>query len=321
MFEYAYALIIAQVLSAHLYILWEFFSLSMRLFGLKTYSRNYQKRSALSDNIKNGFYTSMWKDLPTGLICGRCPSSEISFLKTFYIGKIDLETNSEITIICTETCWDKLCDKRTNDLFDREIDMYTESYGTRTMKCRGIIPKPNQKKIIDSIINLYDRQNYLVAYISGPPGVGKTKLSNLIAQYYKGILFKTSMEHCVQNFTEEYLNIAPVINRPLIVLLDEIDESLDKIFDKSNMVTKSNKSDKKTNKKEDSELNEVSLSKRSWNGFFDDINDGLYPYTIFLMTSNISKKEIDKKNASLLRSGRINLVINMTETNAIILSH
>jgi hypothetical protein len=49
----------------------------------------------------------------------------------------------------------------------------------------------------------------------------------------------------------------------------------------------------------------------SWNVFMDEIDQGFYTDCIFVLTSNLSKSQIDEKfdaNDSLLRDGRVHLI-------------
>ena len=53
------------------------------------------------------------------------------------------------------------------------------------------------------------------------------------------------------------------------------------------------------------------LDKTSWNRFFDDINLGLYPYTIVILTSNIHPDILKQSyDPSYIRDGRVHLIGN-----------
>ena len=49
-------------------------------------------------------------------------------------------------------------------------------------------------------------------------------------------------------------------------------------------------------------------NKTSWNKFMDKIEYGMFPYVIFIMTSNKNKKYIDTFDKSYLRDGRTNII-------------
>jgi hypothetical protein len=53
-------------------------------------------------------------------------------------------------------------------------------------------------------------------------------------------------------------------------------------------------------------------NKTTWNTLLDDINIKLYPYVIIILTSNLSKDEIDLKyDPSYIRNKRVNIYHNL----------
>jgi len=300
MIDGIFGLIFAQVIASNLNIVSEILSLIMRLCGLQTFTRTFRGRTALSDYIKKGFYTSEFADIPGGIVVGKWYFGIIK-KQSWPVGEFKLD------LVCSKAQWDLMCVQSKINKFNFEMDQYWLRFGTKTIKCMKLNARPLQQKIIDKITNLFNQQNFATVFMSGPPGVGKTKIASLLTQYYKGVICKTSVEYCIRNITEYYHDVMPNITKPFIVLLDEVDESINKIFDKPFTVS----NDSTAIKPEEDDK----ISKRTWNGLFDDIGDGSYPYTIFILISNLTKIEIDKMNNSLLREGRINLHVQMTKDN------
>lgn len=299
MWEYFYALIFSQFIATNSFIIGEVFALFTRIIGIKCFTQSIFNRSVLTDNIKKGFYTSEVGDMPCGIIMGK-----------WYIGrsKEDGRRFRHITIFCSQTQWNKLTGKTENNRFSFEMSTYSENQGLRDIQCKKLEPRNCQKLVLEHIKTLYDEQNYCTILITGSPGTGKTKTAVLIAQLFESTLFRTNIELGMQNIEEAYYSIAPSLNHPMVVLFDEFDETVEKMF-KNTHVNKSQKND------DDFTIKDVDSSivfdKRGWNALFDAINDGMLPYTIFILASNVSKEEIDKKNSSLLRAGRINSYIKM----------
>lgn len=59
------------------------------------------------------------------------------------------------------------------------------------------------------------------------------------------------------------------------------------------------------------------MDKSDWNSTLDKVSDlGFYPNLILILTSNISRDDIHKKDASMLRDGRIDKAYHMATTTA-----
>lgn len=300
MWEYFYALIISQFIATNTFIISEIFAFIMKIMRIKCFTKSVYNRSILTDNIKKNFYTSEVGDLPCGILVGK-----------WYIGrsKEDGRRYRIVTIFCTQTQWDNLNGKIDNNRFSFEMSTYSETQGLREIQCKKLEPRPSQQIVLDAIQALYNEQNYCTTLITGSPGTGKTKTAVLLAQSYSSIIFRTNIELGIDNIEDAYNSVAPSLNHPMIVLFDEFDETVDKMF--KNKVIEKTKKGLEEDFKVSNEVTTAIFDKRAWNALFDAINDGMFPYTIFILASNISKEEIDKLNNSLLRAGRINMYIKM----------
>jgi hypothetical protein len=165
-------------------------------------------------------------------------------------------------------------------------------YYTRWLNISDIIPRINQSKIIHDIIDLYNQKNHVVSYVYGNAGCGKSFLSVILANQMKGEFTRsfnpTTPGDTLSNL---YNSSLPSKINPLIILIDEIDIIINNIL--TNNI-----------RKHKSISTEVT-DKNTWNTLFDNIDYGLYPNIIIIMTSNIPPKYFDEKDESILRLGRI----------------
>jgi deoxyadenosine/deoxycytidine kinase len=132
--------------------------------------------------------------------------------------------------------------------------------------------------------------------ISGKQGIGKSTMGILLANKLKGSLCKTYSPIEPGNKLESLYNkVDPTFNNPLIILLDEFDILID-AFHNNNIILHKN-------------IPIEVHNKITWNSLFDDIKLKLYPNIIVLLTSNLSKEDIEKKykDKSYIREGRINM--------------
>jgi hypothetical protein len=81
--------------------------------------------------------------------------------------------------------------------------------------------------------------------------------------------------------------------RPAVVRYDEVDRSLDRIIKSTD------------ENKFDNNGQEIADAKRHWNEMLDDVDAGVYQFTIIIMTTNMDLAKYDDIDKSLLRQGRI----------------
>jgi hypothetical protein len=141
----------------------------------------------------------------------------------------------------------------------------------------------------------YNKNKYCVSLNDGDIGKGKTMTAYLLAKVLQASVCK-SYSPIIPGDTIDNLYdfVEPTYEEPLIIILDEFDDTLKKIHDK--------------NIQEHRTFRTQIYNKTSWNSFLDDINLGIYPYVILLLISN---KNIDKLNEefdpSYIRNKRVNL--------------
>jgi hypothetical protein len=223
--------------------------------------------------------------------------------KTFY-EEFTRDSKPKENIILDKDFIPRDCRKRINNT----IDYITKTgeygyfqYSTREVDLQEMSPHtmltfyPKQQKLFQDIMTFYKSNHFCKVYLSGTPGSGKTyfgylmsqKLNCYLCDVYKG-------NEPSSNFNEIYTQIKVSSERPLVVILDEIDILISDIH----LNTRDN------HKKYSKEI----YDKTSWNSFMDKLEYGMYPHVIVLMTSNKKRQEIDKYDKSYLRNGRINIM-------------
>jgi hypothetical protein len=132
--------------------------------------------------------------------------------------------------------------------------------------------------------------------IYGKPGVGKSKLAKILAQKYKCNLLVISSNYLS---IPNYLRIYNIIDKPLVILLDEIELDLFALLRSENpedcKIMSSSKKDEKYS------------TKRNWNRVFDDLEN--YQNIILIMTSNV--ENLNELYKTETRTGRISGVLKM----------
>jgi hypothetical protein len=90
-----------------------------------------------------------------------------------------------------------------------------------------------------------------------------------------------------------YTKVGPTKDSPLIIIIEEIDIIMTAIH--TNTVIQHR------------DIPTQITNKIDWNMFFDRFDRGLYPYIIFIMTTNKSDTYFDELDKSYMREGRVNL--------------
>uniref|UniRef100_A0A6C0B9W0 ATPase AAA-type core domain-containing protein n=1 Tax=viral metagenome TaxID=1070528 RepID=A0A6C0B9W0_9ZZZZ len=183
-------------------------------------------------------------------------------------------------------------DETINIWFRRGNYFYIE-YEKRSIEIT-LTPRANQQHIIEEIERYYNKQERGVFLITGGPGGGKSAMLGLLGKHFKtSICKKLRITEPGDTLDFLYNKVEPSKEKPLIVLFDEIDVTIDKIHNNKIIPHK--------------HIPIEVYDTNSYNTFFDDINDGLYPYLIVLLTSNKTQKNIDEElHPCYLREGRVN---------------
>lgn len=222
-----------------------------------------------------------------------------------YLTEINRRMITEIYIITTKEYIDNLMkdpqdeiislkgDNTKITIYNRRGNFYHLSYEESSFSFNKNI-QANQNTIVHAIIKFYRDYNYCTSFISGAPGSGKTTIAYFLAKELNGCICKTfNPTDPGDEIIELIRTVNPTPDKPLIVLLDEIDIMINKIHD--------NKIDTHKN------VPVPVRSKTDFNRFLDDIEIHC-KNTIFILTSNMSKDviEANTNDKSYLRDGRVN---------------
>jgi len=227
-----------------------------------------------------------------------------------YLTEINRRMITEIYIITTKEYIDNLMKDHQDEIISlkgdntkitiyiREGTFYYLSYNKWSIPFNKNI-KENQNTIVHAIIKFYRDNNYCTSFISGAPGSGKTTIAYFLAKELNGCICKTfNPTDPGDQIIQLIRTVNPTPDKPLIVLLDEIDIMIDKIHN--------NKIDTHKN------IPVPVRSKTDFNGFLDDVEIHC-KNTIFILTSNLSKDviEANTNDKSYLRDGRVNRYFSM----------
>jgi len=289
------------------YIPWTMIFLLTQLFGVRLYSlkdkedcKRIQKRisarcSHTSDNDKGfGYSIGFW-----------------------YIMSITVEDSDEgdrynIWLIATAASYESLIkkgketpvledetaiEKTSLTVYDRVGSFYNSYYKKREIQVTSIVPRPDQEEAIKKISEHQDSHEHTVAYLYGPPGKGKSIVGILLANQYKGSYCNTLKPwQPGDSVSTLYSEVEPTKESPLILVFDEFDTALLKIHEG----IQPHKS-----------LPVQVADKTGWNQMLDEIQLGMYPHLILLITSNKPPSFIESLDPSYIREGRVDLCMEL----------
>ena len=166
-------------------------------------------------------------------------------------------------------------------------------------------PTDKQQIIIEKITDHYKTNNRekTVVLLTGDPGTGKSRLVLFLANHLKTEFGDVALVRDYNpilpgdKFISIYSTIEPTNDKPLVVVIDEIDIILQHVH--NDTVTKHKYY-----------LSDIT-NKNSWNKYFDDLDIGIYKHIIFILTTNKNVFFFTELDKSYIRDGRIDLKIEM----------
>lgn len=243
------------------------------------------------------------RDVPTGF-----------FIGYKYIGYLD-NTNHDckISIITTLENYKELVKynevsilpeiKSIVEETDSKITVYIRKgtyknmyYQPMKLDMGHIQPIGEQKQIVSNIIDVYSTQGRASIFIHGVTFAGKSTIGYLLAKQLRGVYCHSF------NPSEPGDQLSSLImdmhhDEPLIIVIEEADIIIKSIH--NNTI------------KTHLEYQTAVYNKSTWSSFMDDMV--FYKNIILILTSNMSKIEIDALDESYLRKGRIHASYSMLE--------
>jgi hypothetical protein len=158
-----------------------------------------------------------------------------------------------------------------------------------------IEPRSLQKTVIEKIIAHYNENNQGTFLLHGPPGSGKSILGILLADLLKGN-YCNSLKPWQPGDTLSYLysDVEPTKEKPLILAFDEFDGALAHIHAGTIAFHK--------------HVPTAVSDKAGWNKMLDEIQRGMFPYLILLLTTNKTPEFIREMDPSYIREGRVDII-------------
>ena len=274
--------------------------------------KSEENANYISNNIKSDFCSSYTEQgNPIGLIINK------AWIPRYIIWVYGDDYERTMSIFCTESVKERLISASNSvkiqknisysveeEKINNEIKYYTRGgnyeYFFYTSR-KVIIDKEytqEQRVISNSITENFKRKGFLTCFIYGKPGSGKTMLSYLLAKSLSACFCDSfNPTEPGESLANLYSKIAPTNDEPLIILLDEVDNIIQNVYE--NRILK--------HKKYPIQISD----KPSWNLFFDKIDMGLYPNLIVILCSNRTKRELDNLDVSYLRKGRLHVTFEL----------
>jgi hypothetical protein len=290
-------------------------------FGYKLNKISGNKLNKFLSKVKNA--SSWTNDEPDGWICGK-----------WYIGYITTNsgqngfTDKTLSLYSTKTLYDNICN---NDTTDAKTDTkasttqedtntnnattinFWERFGTFwyiSYRMRKYTPKlqdiwPAQETIINELMEVYEKKQYAIGLICGPPSKGKSYIPLYLCEKLK----KTCDEvHLVDtwnptepgdSFAAIYDKINPTKKSPLVIVLDEVDCIISSLHNKTVALS------------DNLPIPIQMKDKKDWNQFLDRFDRNLYQHVFIVLTSNNNLNYFDVLDPSYMRLKRINYRIDM----------
>ena len=218
--------------------------------------------------------------------------------KKFFEAKMkEIDNMNEDTTIVEKT-------RPTNiRIYEREGNYNWFHYSKREFDIQYFDSRPEQKVIIDNIIEYYDKNRNCIVILHGEKGMGKSMIPLLLAKVLSNRITDDDnmINYCDtykptdpgDHFTGLYNHVLPTKHSPLIVVMEEFDTMINMIH--NNII-----------KRHENTPTQI-YDKSSWNQFFDRFDRKYFPWVILVMTSNMQPDYINSMDSSYIREGRVNL--------------
>lgn len=187
-------------------------------------------------------------------------------------------------------------------LLERNGSFFNSYFINRTI-IMTVKPRPEQVAIIDIIKDHYKKTYHTVAMLHGPPGTGKSMISLFLTDTMKGKYCNTLKPwQPGDSLATLYREADPSETNPLIVAFDEFDSPLIEIH---------------AGIQPHKEIPIHVSNKQGWNMMFDQIDRGVYPFLIVVLTTNKTPEFIRSLDPSYIREGRVNLICEVASHTAL----
>jgi hypothetical protein len=284
---------------------WTSIFLFTQLFGLRLYTLRRKEECQQIQKKLGGWCSHMSED-------GKGYGYSFGY---WYFLQVSVDSSEfgdkySIWMISTEDSYKKLITVENNskkvieefipelsfDILQRHGSFNNPYYLKRKLKM-SIEPMPKQKIIMDEIQESYKKRGQYIVFIHGEPGTGKSMIALLMANCVKGMYCNTFRPWLPgDNLCNLYNEADPSEAKPLILAFDEVDAALVKIHEGID---------------QHKNIPIPVADKSGWNHMLDDIQRGLYPHLILILTSNKEPEFINEMDSSYLRDRRVDKIFHL----------
>jgi len=292
---------------------WVLVFLITQLIGVRLYvvkdkdvARRIQKRLTNTSHVADG-------GKGYGYSVGRWYFASVSIERNDYADNYDvwiiataasfefLTRETEIVVVgTTEVVEEKSVKAMT--VFDRVGSYMHVWFKKRNIVLPEVIPRADQEAVLDAICDHQKHIRHTVVFLHGPPGSGKSMIGVMLARRLGGSYCNTLKPwQPGDTLADLYAEAEPSAEKPLVVAFDEFDGAL--------MAIHRGIPPHKT----------VPISvcdKASWNKLFDEIDRGMFPHLVVVLTSNRGPDFIQSLDPSYIREGRCNLRFSVPPSSA-----
>lgn len=280
--------------------------LTHMIFGARYFQITQQDKAVIiSRKVKDKSSELRDNQDASGFFCGFWYVGWITANEKFLGG-----LSRNVTLFTTQRIYDELVADPNPTLFDGDTNIITilenvSSFHIPDYKTREITlsktANPVQQKCIDEIINAYETKGgsrNITVFLHGGVGTGKSMATLLLANSMKAIHTKDMKPSSPgMSLRTIYAAANPSASEPLILVFEEVDILLERI---SKVELSAHKM-----------LTSPVVDKTSWNNMLDDIDNGLFPYMITILTSNRNPEYLNQIDPAYIRPGRVHFYFEM----------
>jgi len=289
-------------LSASVAVLWSLPFFILKLTGIHLFHvKEKQNTNILLRTLECYSTVILDGDKPSGFVCG-----------WWFIGFVKIKTDVkkggqlEVFLLCTKRQFRHLCpDNSCSDnriqiqIWERTTCYFDLTYSKRFLDVTNWYPQEQQLAPIEQIVAAFNMRKHCVAYVHGAPGSGKSMLGILLAK-------RLNAHYCKEwnptepgdSISQVYSSICPTFENPLVLMLDEVDTVISSLI---------------RGVAPHKHIAIPVCNKPTWNNMLDNIDLGIYPHLILIMTSNKSDEWVHKQDRSLIRTGRVDVVLQLQQ--------
>ena len=185
--------------------------------------------------------------------------------------------------------------KKSMAIYTRNGSFNNVYFRKRTVNMTSVVPRQDQTVILDTICEHQKRRGHTVVFLHGPAGTGKSMIGLLLAERM-GASYCNTLKPWQPGDTlaDLYAEADPSAERPLVVAMDEFDGALVAIHGGI----------------PPNKYIPISVGdKAGWNKFLDEIDRGMFPHLMLVLTSNRDPAFIRALDPSYIREGRVDLIL------------